>query len=81
MWYGTDQLGFVFKIELYVAERPKYSGNNAANFTIYIHMHAVHSVSCYSGELTWNVQWVSWTVFQQVNDFSYFSAMVHTVKV
>lgn len=29
---------FVFKIELHIVERPKYSGNNAANFTIYICM-------------------------------------------
>lgn len=57
-WYGTDQLYFVFKKELYIVERPKYSGNNAANFTIYIHTHAVHSVSCYSGELTGNIQWI-----------------------
>lgn len=36
LWHGTDQLDFVFNIKHYVVEGPKYSGNNAANFIIYI---------------------------------------------
>lgn len=36
LWYGADQFDFLFKIELYSVERSKYSGNNAANFTVYI---------------------------------------------